>query len=223
MNILDRTIGLIAPHTCLACGLEGSVLCQACVVSRLLPHPSRCYRCHQATKQSRVCQRCKAATAISHAWVITEYRETAKQLIHRLKFERASAAAATIAELLAEKLPLLPANIIVTHVPTAQSRIRARGYDQAQLIAKALAKRRNWHYTPLLNRSGSFRQVGASRKQRLKQLEHAYTAQKSSSIHGSHILLIDDVLTTGSTVEAATSVLKAAGAKTIDAAVFAQP
>jgi ComF family protein len=223
MNILDRTIGLIAPHTCLVCGLEGSVLCRPCAEAQLLPLPSRCYRCHQATKQSRVCQRCKAATAISHAWVVTEYRETAKQLIHRLKFERAGAAATVIAELLAEKLPLLPATIIVTHVPTAQSRIRARGYDQAQLIAKALAKRRNWHYAPLLSRSGSFRQVGASRKQRFKQLEHAYTAQKSSLILGSHILLIDDVLTTGSTVEAASSVLKAAGAKTLDAAVFAQP
>jgi predicted amidophosphoribosyltransferase len=65
--------------------------------------------------------------------------------------------------------------------------------------------------------------LGATRKQRFKQLEHAFAAQNLNIVRDAHILLIDDVLTTGATVEAAAGVLKAAGAKTIDVAVFAQP
>jgi ComF family protein len=222
MNIVERCIEIIAPHPCLACGREGSLLCEQCALSQLSSVPSRCYRCYAATKQSQVCRNCKRTTYLSHVWVISEYEATAKELVHKLKFERASAAASTIASLLDYHLPLLPQNVIVAHIPTANSRVRQRGYDQAQLIAKTLAGRRNWRSATLLVRHGAFRQVGASRKQRFKQLEEAFEAGNIQTIKQSHILLIDDVLTTGATVEAAATILKSAGAKTIDVAVFAQ-
>lgn len=153
----------------------------------------------------------------------TEYEDSAKKLIHKLKFGRAKAAADILAAAMDSELPDLPGSVIVTNVPTANKRVRIRGYDQAKLIAKSLAKRRGRRYVEVLERLGSSRQVGSSREKRLSQLKDAFKPVKSKQIKNTHILLIDDVLTTGATLGAAGKTLKAAGAKIVDAAVFTQP
>jgi predicted amidophosphoribosyltransferase len=94
-----------------------------------------------------------------------------------------------------------------------------RGYDQAQIIARELAKRRQLTYRQLLSRSGGHRQVGASRKSRFSQLKGAFIATGRTP---PHVLLVDDVLTTGASVESAAKELKRSGAKTVEVAVFAQ-
>ena len=223
MNLLERCLDIIAPHICFVCGSEGALLCGACRLEAFVSVPSRCYRCHAATQQSGVCPSCRRKSPLSHVWVATRYAGHAKELVRRFKFERARQAADIVAEALGQTLPLLPDKVLVTHIPTANSRVRVRGYDQAELIAQGLCARRGWQYTPLLLRYGSARQLGAKRSQRFAQLENAFVVRNPRLAAGSHILLIDDVLTTGATVEAATRTLKEAGAKTIDAAVFAQP
>lgn len=139
-----------------------------------------------------------------------------------LKFERAKAAAEDIARIMDENLPLLPEETVVVHLPTAANRIRARGYDQARLIARKLAKSRGLKHQDLLGRKGSIRQVGSSRKKRFKQLEGAFSIKDKSKVRGRNVLLIDDVLTTGASIESAARELQASGAKKIEAAVFAQ-
>lgn len=223
MNIIESIISAIAPHQCIGCGVNGAVLCEACRLTSLSSPPSRCYRCHAITTQSGVCDKCKKSTSLQHVWVAADYQDIAKQLIYRLKFERASAAAGPISHVLSDILPNLPTDVLVTHIPTASRRARVRGYDQSKLIAKELATQRGWQYQTLLLRRGQSRQVGAGRLERFSQLESAFLAIKSTKIKGAHILLIDDITTTGATLEAATKILKKAGAKTIDAAVFAQP
>jgi len=160
---------------------------------------------------------------LRHVWVATEYENVAKQLIYKLKFDRAGAGSKTIAKALSECLPDLPKDTLVTYVPTANKRVRIRGYDQSKLISKELAKIRGWKHTDALRRLGSSRQVGSSRKQRLQQLEGAFLVINEARIENGRILLIDDVLTTGSSIETASKVIKKAGAKSIDAAVFTQP
>lgn len=155
-------------------------------------------------------------------WAVTEYEGVAKELIHQLKFERASAVADILAESISEQLPILDEDTIVTFIPTANNRVRMRGYDQAKLIARALSMRRGWLCLPLLTRTTSFRQVGSGRKERFAQLSDAFAARNKKLIQNSKILLIDDVLTTGATIESAAKALKNSGAKTIDAAVFSQ-
>jgi ComF family protein len=155
-------------------------------------------------------------------WVATTYDEGAKELVHKLKFEHAMAAAKPITELMAEALPYLPEGIVIVHVPTATSRRRQRGYDQAELLARHLARRLRRRCMTLLARRGQSRQVGARRMQRTTQLVDAFHPIRPSLIQGAHILLVDDIVTTGASLEAAARVLKQAGAKRIDAVVFAQ-
>lgn len=77
------------------------------------------------------------------------------------------------------------------------------------------------HFT-LLSRLGQTRQVGSKREQRLTQLSDAFRALRPDVIRNAQILLVDDVVTTGGTLEAAANVLRQAGASRIDAVVFAQ-
>jgi ComF family protein len=149
------------------------------------------------------------------------YSGTAKELVWKLKFAGAQAA---VEQMAAQMLPRLRAasGTIVVPVPTATSRVRRRGYDQARLLARQLSRESQLRYVACLSRITQAQQVGASREQRLKQLSTAFYAQKPHLIQGKHIILVDDVVTTGATLEAATTALRAAGAGRIDALVFAQ-
>lgn len=220
-NPIESLISLVAPHKCLSCQEEGRILCLACAQTLVIRPPSRCYRCHQATSLYKVCGGCRKSSLLSNVWVAAEYEDIPKKLVYRLKFDRAKAAAEVISSLIDENLPQLPDGTIVTHVPTASKRIRARGYDQSRLIAVSLARRRKMEYRSLLVRHGSTRQVGSDRKTRSKQLKGAFSVKKN--VNFSKILLIDDVLTTGATIEYAAKTLKQAGAVDVKAAVFTQP
>lgn len=222
MFILERLLSVIAPHICIGCEAEGSLLCRWCCTELIEPLPERCYRCHALSPDSRVCEKCRSHSPLRHVWIVTPYAGAAKQLVHKLKFERASAAAHPIARSMCEILPFLPPNIVVTHIPTATSRIRQRGYDQAALLAKAIAQEKGLAASPLLGRLGQVRQVGASRKKRHEQLNTAFYSLKAKTILNQDILLVDDIVTTGSSIEAAARVLKQSGAKSVSAIVFAQ-
>lgn len=219
MSIIEQFLAIVAPHECLGCGAEGQLLCSMC--SQDLPSvPPRCYRCGRANAGFRTCLTCRPRSGIFRAMAVTPYDALAKQLVHRLKFERAQAAASEIADLMAARLAAAGYDL-VTYVPTAPSRVRQRGYDQAQLIARQLAHRLGLPCYPLLVRVGSQRQVGSSRAARHQQMQQAFRAQRQQLYVGQHVLLVDDVLTTGATCEAAAGKLKQAGAKRVSIAVFA--
>lgn len=222
MNLVERAISIVAPHYCLSCGEEGAIICGGCLYDAFPAVPERCYRCHAASPNARICPKCRSQSRLRHAWVATDYTGLAKQLLHQLKFERVSAAADIIATSLDARLPYLSNDVIIGHIPAATSRLRARGYDQAKLMARALGHRRNLHHSSLLGRLGQARQVGASRSQRLRQMHEVFWVRKPYVVKNRHILLVDDVLTTGGTLEAAAAALRRAGAKHVDAVVFAQ-
>jgi ComF family protein len=221
MNLLEKAVGLLAPHACLTCGSEGSLLCSWCFNEYYQPVPSRCYKCSAATKDSAVCAKCRRKTPLKHVWVCTEYKGLAKHLIHAFKFERAQAAAPVIAAYMQNNLPYI-ADAIIVPVPTATSRIRQRGYDHAELIATSLARKTSLKAKRLLRRHGQARQVGTKRAERARQLQGAFYSTKPEAVKGRYILLVDDVLTTGATLEETATVLKKAGADQVDAIVFAQ-
>ena len=220
--MLDGVIGALAPHVCVICGCEGSLVCAWCAPDALMTVPERCYRCSVVSGESAVCSKCRKHSPLQHVWVAGLYQGAAKDLVHALKFARAKAAAQIIGDLLHDAVPALPQGTVVTYIPTATSRVRLRGYDQAQLIARAFAGNRGLQVCTLLRRQGQTRQVGANRKHRLEQAAKNYAVSDMHAAKGAEILIIDDILTTGATLESAAKVLKAAGAKRLHAAVFAQ-
>lgn len=150
------------------------------------------------------------------------YEERPKQLLEKCKFERAKAAAAVMAECIGTTLPYLSQDVTVVHVPTATSRRRQRGYDQSEEIARHLAAARGLPHRRLLARQGQTRQVGATKQRRAEQMEAAFRAVRPEFVQGKTVLLVDDLTTTGATLESAAKALKQAGAKKLYAATFAQ-
>ena len=216
--LFEPFFNVLAPHYCLGCGAEGSLLCAGCALA-LPAVPPRCYRCLQPSGGFRTCTRCRPESELVHLWPVTPYTGVAKQVLHRLKFERAQAAARDIAAAM-QRLPVR-GHWLVTHMPTAPSRVRLRGYDQARLIAKEFARLSGQPYLPLLARSGNQRQLGQSRAVRQQQLRAAFRAMHAAKLSNQRVLLIDDVVTTGASCESAAAVLQAAGARQVCAAVFA--
>lgn len=217
---IDALLSHLAPHDCLGCRAEGKLLCDNCV-SSLTHVPERCYRCHKLMDGGRTCSTCRHHSPLYAVHARTAYRGDAKQLVQLLKFQSVQAAAREIAEQMAHHLPT-DSRFLIVPVPTATSRARMRGYDQAVLIAKHLARLTGNRFSNALRRSGQYHQVGSSRKQRMTQLRDAYRCARLSDVNGSHVILIDDVLTTGATLEAASRVVKQAGAERVNGYVFAQ-
>ncbi len=142
-----------------------------------------------------------------------------------MKFSGARGAAKVMAAHLSPMIGAEAGNMIIVPVPTAASRVRGRGYDQAKLLARELSRQTRLSYVECLVRSGHSRQVGTSRQQRLRQMHGVFRvrdAGKSYSLHKRYVLLIDDVMTTGATLEAAAKALKAHGAGRVSATVFAR-
>jgi ComF family protein len=158
---------------------------------------------------------------LSAVYVAASYQGVVKDAVWKLKFEGAQAAAQDMAAAMA-RLIAPNEGMVIVHAPTATSHIRRRGYDQARLLARALARQTGQPYLPCLVRVGQQRQVGASRKQRFEQLTGAFRVAAGYNVTGQTILLVDDVLTTGATLEAAAVVLKKAGAARVEAVVFAR-
>ena len=165
-----------------------------------------------------VCQSCRRHGPLKHVWAACEYTALPRQLIHAFKFERAKAGHEPIAAQLVETVPFIDATVVP--VPTATSRVRQRGYDHTALIAKKFARERGLPYQNVLMRLGQARQVGAERSVRLVQAKEFFQIKPRQAVP-ERVLLIDDVLTTGATLQTAAKCLRRAGAKEVHAAVFA--
>jgi len=203
MSILDRLLAMLAPNTCLGCDAEGSLLCATCLDR--LPGVEN-YNGH---------------AALTSIQAVTPYTGTAKALVWQLKSAGAQAAAAIMATQMLRQLK--PGrDLVIVPVPTATSRVRQRGYDQAKLLARALARQAGLPYLDCLARVGQTHQVGATREQRLRQLQAAFRVRRPTAVRSAYLLLVDDVSTTGATLELAATILKSAGARRVDAIVFAQ-
>jgi ComF family protein len=118
--------------------------------------------------------------------------------------------------------PLLSHEGVLVPVPTTTSRVRQRGYDQAKLLARQLSRLTGLSYQDCLVREGRTHQVGANRQQRQQQMKQAFRVKPKCPSRSQHIILVDDVLTTGATLESAAQTLRARGYKRVSAIVFAQ-
>lgn len=222
LTLLEHMIALIAPLECHICQAENYMLCPGCKEELLLEEESRCYICNKLTKSNLVCKSCSSSSRLRRVWWLGVYEKTLKELILHMKFQRRRAFAHEFGKFLAQSLPYLPESTLVVPVPTASARVRMRGYDQAVYIAKGFAESRGLRLTPLLTRTTQADQIGKRRLDRLKQMKNSFKAKNINEVKGASILLIDDVLTTGATLESAATVLREHGAKHVDAAVIAR-
>ena len=221
MSIFDTTIGLIAPHYCVGCSRPGAVFCKECAFGTT-QLPSICYVCAKATKAHTPCSVHNGLQPLKHVYVAVSYEGVAKKLMHAYKFDCKQAASKNIAFVMDLWLPYLEQNSVLTWVPTLPKHVRQRGFDHTRMLAKDFGILRSLKPVATLDRVTSTSQVGANRAQRKAQLKNAFVIRDGAKINSKNIVLIDDVVTTGATIEACTKVLYAAGAASVSVVAFAR-
>ena len=194
---------IIAPPECVVCSKEGALACRGCLAQ--VPSP---YEGDAGTWEYLDGVICASA-----------YRDRVKDLITLLKYSHQREAAIVLGRIITRKVD--PTSFdVVTSIPVASSRLRLRGYNQSELIAKEVSQQLRLPYLSLLRRVKNIQQVGKSRNERLSQVEGVF-AVHHSPIH-LRVLVVDDVLTTGATLNEAAGILKRAGARSVWGAVGAR-
>lgn len=212
-------IDLLSPHYCCSCGKIGQILCEYCKYDIINDVPVQCLNCVRPVKRyGDTCSECQVY--YQQGWAACEHSDAIRKLIADYKFNGARAAGRALAQLLTEALPSLPDDVIITTVPTVRSHVRARGYDHTSIIGRELARLKRLNFADTLRRNHNHRQRGASRSQRINQAKLAFAAIRP--LRGGIYLLIDDVCTTGATVNYAAQTLLTAGASQVWVAVVAR-
>ena len=158
------------------------------------------------------------------AYCFGSYEGTLRQLIHLYKYGRIQTLSKPLADFLAAALPLDERFDMVTPVPLHWRKQWQRGFNQSELLAQAVARRRG---VPVLRALGRTRftktQAGLSNTERRKNVAAAFRCRRASqALAGQRVLLIDDVMTTGSTAAACARALKQAGAVKVVLATIAR-
>jgi ComF family protein len=218
-SLIEKMVGLVAPHSCFSCGNRDNILCFGCYISQVVRPESFCALCAAPSRDWRLCDPCRERSGLEFVWVGAEYDGLLMQVLHAYKFQRARAAYVPLARLLIDILPYGDWHILP--IPTATNRVRQRGYDQTMLLAEQLAEMRQLPLLCPLQRTSNARQVGANRAERLAQAERAFQLEPNAAVKGKKVVLVDDVCTTGATLTGAAQLLRQAGASEVHAAVCA--
>lgn len=226
-------VDLVYPPRCPACGEsvgEQGGLCVECWSDLVIPGDPSCDACQRPFKdrhpsQGLRCKRCLEHPPIHDGIAAgTLYTDTSRKLVLALKHGRRIALAPMLARLIAARVPPAAQERLIVPVPLHRWRLWHRGFNQAALLARELAKSGQGQLlvdglvrtrkTPPLGGMGA--------EARSRALSGAIKVKAPEKIRGRDILLIDDVLTSGATSTACVKALKDAGAKTVVIACFAR-
>lgn len=220
MDILPRLgsalADLLFPAHCLGCGRGGDYLCPACQDALPWIGPPFCRRCGLPLRRGELCPDCQASPRdIDGIRSLFLMQGLAREAIHKFKYENLRALAWPLGGLLWRYLEAnpLPADALVP-VPLHPRRLRQRGHNQAALLARELGQRSG---LPVVEgmltkiRHSPAQARASSAAQRRANVEGAF-ACRDRRLEGRRALLIDDVCTTGATLEACAATLKKAGA-----------
>lgn len=208
-------LDLLFPIACQRCGAEGDYLCLACQ-TKIEPPITRCLACGKNSPAGRVHAECKnSRTHLAGLLVAADYRETSIQrLIWHMKYNSVHTAATALSRILADylvKADLLDyfAGAAVIPVPLHSRRQKERGYNQAALLAENLARALGLDYRPILKKIRPTKsQTDLSRVARMENVRDSFAASPLPSLGERKILLIDDVATTGATLNECARELK---------------
>lgn len=221
-------LDLVFPKFCASCASEGDYLCDACRSNLTFGTPS-CLVCRKRNFDGVLCQTCGEKTGIRRFFAAFSYRNPlARSLIHTYKYDGVR----ELAELFADELTAflgffgirLPKTSILVPIPLHRSRLSERGFNQSELLARALGKRLSLEVAlPLRRVKKTEQQIEMpSHKERRSNIEGAFGIQDAGSVSGRTIILVDDVATSGATLIEAARVLREAGCRTVWAITIAK-
>lgn len=229
--VASTILDVALPASCACCGRTGDPLCDACLESipRITgPTCTTCGRPSDPTPQPAgpisECASCRhAGSDLPTTRTSATFDGTIRLAIHALKYRDRPDVARPLASLLEEPAMAVTAGVTPVVIPAAlhPRRLDSRGYDQAKLLAMHLARDCGWELMDVVARiRDTDSQVGLGRAARRKNVAGAFRAMER--LDGLHVLLVDDVMTTGATLIEASRACRAAGAASVVATCLAR-
>lgn len=220
-NFFDLLTNILYPPKCMVCGTLLSdykfLVCPKC--TKTLPFNSHCCKVCGIPIDSvygeNICTSCKGKRkAVSLTLAPFVYKDEIRKAIISLKFYRKTYLAATLASFIF--IEIKRKNItgdIITFVPIHFLRKSKRGYNQSQFIAKSLSEMTAIPLMPLLKKTRNTKPLSKmNKKQRMEAVKNVFEPIKGKKLNGEKIILVDDVITTGSTTGECAKTLKKMGA-----------
>ena len=205
----ERLARLVFGGTCFICrGTASATLCGPCDAELPRLREPLCPRCALTSPSGAVCGSCLAHPPPYDATVAAlAYRFPADALVHALKFRGELALAPFLAKLILERISVANVDCIVP-VPLSTARLRERGYNQAVEIARQLGGRVDLDACTRVRDAPP--QAGLEREARRRNVRGAFHCRRAFA--GERVAVVDDVMTTGATLDELARTLKAAGA-----------
>lgn len=219
VRIFSRLLELVSEQDCRLCGAASlRPICVACDADLPRLPPERCPVCALPSPDAQTCGRCLSATpAYDETRAALEYAFPVTRLIQSFKYEHAVGLGATLATYLNQAIPVHePRSVdLLVPLPLAPARLKERGYNQALELARVLARQ---HGLALDGRAVARvrhapPQADLPWKERRRNIRGAFAARRR--FDGCSVAVIDDVMTTGATLDEMARVLKAAGAQRV--------
>jgi ComF family protein len=242
-TLLRSVFSVFFPSDCRICrtpltNISRVPVCEDCLAEIRPVRAPQCILCGDRLTSAQLlmgdgrCVGCRDhQPAFDRALSFAEYEGTLRGLIHLLKYENVTPAATPLGQKLAEVVSELLAGRsesvpMLVPVPLHKDRRRTRGFNQAELIARAAAKHFDGkvEIAPelLVRHRETISQVGLSREERIENMRDAFRVVDRKRVAGRTVILIDDVMTTGTTLSECARVLKQAGAERVWAATVAR-
>jgi ComF family protein len=224
-RIKGMALDLLFPRWCVGCGREGDFICPSCLKSLPRVVPPLCPRCGLPQSNADLCPSCLGwPAAIDGIRAPFRFDGVVRQAVHELKYRNLRALARLLAQLLNDYLldNPLPGDVLVP-VPLHPKRLRERGYNQSRLLAGELGRRVGLPVVDdcLVRERHSLPQARtASVVERRGNVAGAFACRRR--LEGERVILIDDVATSGATLDACARALKAAGAVSVWGLVLAR-
>jgi ComF family protein len=195
-------------------------LCEDCLSKIKLIRDNYCPKCGKLTSDSELCCDCKDRQRFfARARAVGVYQDGLKEYIKMLKYDGHRQLAKPMGSLLSISITRfysLAQIDLVTYIPIHSRRKKERGFNQAYLLAKRAADELDLSIKLVLKRTTQTpRQSDLSRRRRLENLTDVFTVITPKLIIGKRILLVDDIYTTGTTVNQASKTLLTAGAQSV--------
>ncbi|MCC7118232.1 MAG: ComF family protein [Anaerolineales bacterium] len=218
-------VDLVIPPACGGCDKYGVAWCAECECKVQILNGTLCVVCGVPQEKEGVCNSCLAEQPhfrVLRAWSV--FDGPVREALHKLKYQRAISLGWTLASQMLDfvKVELnWPVDAVVP-VPLGRSRLRERGYNQVETIAKPLALGLGLQYfrDGLKRHKETRSQVGLTKSERRENIRDAFVAD--ARVKGKSILVVDDVSTTGATLSAGAEALFLTGAKDVYALTVAR-
>ena len=229
-SVVQQFLDVLFPARCAGCQRSGHVLCPACI-AKIQPLPSPiCQHCGTPLSPEGICKNCQyRPLKLSGQRAVALYQEPLRGCIHGLKYNGNTRLAEPLGLLLAQAYTHygMQADVLIP-VPLHSERQQQRGYNHAMLLAEVCSAYLGIQMNNdiLVRHRATVAQVDLHPRERHQNVAGAFacaSASARSALNGRRIVIIDDVSTTGATLEACAVPLFEAGAKEVWGLVLARP